>query len=480
MSHSSLLPSPSVLPKRALSLDALRGFAILTMVLSGVIPYGVLPAWMYHAQLPPPTHKFDAGLPGLTWVDLVFPFFIFSMGAAFPLAFSRRLEKGTPHWKILFSIAERGFLLGSFAIFLQHVRPYQINSSPTTATWLLAMLGFALMFLMYGRFPWKWSSWVGWGVKAAGWIGAILFMIWIRYPDGSGFIKGRSDIIIVILTNIAVFGSLVWLLTRSNLLLRLGVLGAIMALRLSGVEAGWIAPIWGNSFMNWILMVGTLSYLFVAIPGTIAGDLLLQWMNAPDAPSDARKQWSKGRYGLIFALMMVFVLLLLIGLQGRHVFVTTLLAAGLSAAGWRLFANPGNSFETLLRKLFGWGVYWLLIGLLFDPYQGGIKKDPATMSYFLVTSGLACFMLVAFAVVIDVFRKQKWMQLLIDNGQNPMIAYTAHGNFLLPLLVMTGLGDLLQKITPTPWLGALRGVFVTLLVALFVSVFTRKKIFWRT
>ena len=38
---------------RASSLDALRGYAILTMVLSGSIAWGVLPGWMYHAQVGP-------------------------------------------------------------------------------------------------------------------------------------------------------------------------------------------------------------------------------------------------------------------------------------------------------------------------------------------------------------------------------------------------------------------------------------------
>jgi predicted acyltransferase len=65
--------------QRLESLDALRGFAILTMVLSGSIAFGgVLPGWMYHAQVPPPKHVFDPTHPGITWVDLVFPFFLFS------------------------------------------------------------------------------------------------------------------------------------------------------------------------------------------------------------------------------------------------------------------------------------------------------------------------------------------------------------------------------------------------------------------
>ena len=78
--------------RRAYSLDALRGYAILTMVLSATVVYGILPAWMYHAQEPPPTHAYQPDLAGLTWVDLVFPFFLFAMGAAFPFSLRRKYE----------------------------------------------------------------------------------------------------------------------------------------------------------------------------------------------------------------------------------------------------------------------------------------------------------------------------------------------------------------------------------------------------
>ena len=56
--------------KRAYSLDALRGYAILTMILSATIAFGILPGWMYHAQVPPPDHHFDPTVYGITWVDL--------------------------------------------------------------------------------------------------------------------------------------------------------------------------------------------------------------------------------------------------------------------------------------------------------------------------------------------------------------------------------------------------------------------------
>ena len=39
-------------------IDLLRGFAVIGMVFSGILPFnGALPAWMYHAQVPPPKQR---------------------------------------------------------------------------------------------------------------------------------------------------------------------------------------------------------------------------------------------------------------------------------------------------------------------------------------------------------------------------------------------------------------------------------------
>jgi len=70
--------------------------------------------------------------------------------------------------------------------------------------------------------------------------------------------------------------------------------------------------------------------------------------------------------------------------------------------------------------------------------------------------------------------------LLIDNGQNPMIAYAGVNNFIIPILSLTGLMKLLNMMAITPWLGFLKGLIITILLALFVSLCTRLKIFWRT
>lgn len=456
------------------------------MLLSGQLPFGqnALPSWMYHAQEPPPTHEWIGTLPGITWVDLVFPFFLFAMGAAFPLALSRRMESGAPKWKLGAFILERGVLLGFFALFVQAIRPYTLSTHPTTVTWLVALLGFFLLFPILARLPESWPRTMRWGIRLGGWLGAILFLTQAHYPDGSGFKLGRSDIIIIVLTNMAVFGSLVWMLTRKNLLPRLGLLGILLAIRLSNMPQateGWVHEIWRWSPAPWIYQLYYLQYLCIVIPGTIAGDLILKWIqNSGPASSTAEKNSPARQMIFIGVLMFAFVLVLLIGLKTRWLVSTTLLTFAMCGLGWWLLTNPKTETEHLYRSLFQWAIYWLVLGLFFEPYEGGIKKDKATVSYYFVTSGLAICAFIGFSILIDVFHRRRWVQLLIANGQNPMIAYAGINNFITPVLALTGGATWLTDFASTPGRGFWKGVIITSLMAVTVSFLTRRKIFWRT
>jgi hypothetical protein len=178
--------------------------------------------------------------------------------------------------------------------------------------------------------------------------------------------------------------------------------------------------------------------------------------------------------------MLGFCIFICCGLQARWLPWTSLVALAACAAGAGLFLRPATALETLLRRLYGWGVLWLAIGLLFEPYEGGIKKDHPTLSYYFVTSGLAIFALIFFSVWIDVFRKRRWLWLLIDAGQNPMIAYAGTRNLIAPLFNLTHLEQLLIRWLSTPWLGVLRGGIKTVLLAAAASAFTRLKVLWRT
>lgn len=461
------------------------------MVFSGAIPFGVLPSWMYHAQVPPPEHVFNPHLPGITWVDLVFPFFLFSMGAAIPLALSKRIEHGTPWWKITWQTLVRGALLGGFAVYIEHVRPYTMTDDPTRATWLISLLAFVLLFPILMRLPASWDRLSKFMIRAIGWVGAIALLLYVsfphknmlalRYGDLRAIPYQNSDIIIILLANMAVFGSLIWLISRYNVLLRLGFMGIMMAIRLSAaVHGSWVARLGAWSPIPWLYQLDYLQYLHIVIPGTIVGDMILQWMRSHEQSEAGRRNWPSIRLIGIVMLMLAFGVVTVIGLKQRWLWQTTVAGFVMCGLGWLLTRNPSSTTEKLLRSLFTWGAYWLILGLLFEPYEGGIKKDDATMSYYFVTSGLAIFLLIAFTVMIEMLKKKRWLQLLVDNGQNPMIAYAGGENFVTPLLALTGLGAWLERYTMGPWPGVLRGAIITLLIALSVSLFTRLKVYWRT
>ncbi|MFR7498679.1 MAG: DUF5009 domain-containing protein [Bacteroides stercoris] len=108
--------------RRAYSLDALRGYAILTMVLSA--PWSTAycrHGCTMHRNAPNPCLP---ARPGRT--DLGGPcilFFLFAMGAAFPFSLRRKYGEGLRMWQLAYGAVKRGVQLMFFAIFIQHFYP---------------------------------------------------------------------------------------------------------------------------------------------------------------------------------------------------------------------------------------------------------------------------------------------------------------------------------------------------------------------
>lgn len=465
-------------PQRALAVDALRGIAILLMIFSSRIPFSVLPDWMYHAQVPPPSHVFDPTIRGITWVDLVFPFFLFTMGIAIPLALSRRIERGERKWDIVVEILQRGFLLAWFAMYVMQIRPSMFGPDVTLWGWLFCLTGFLLLFPMLARFPSEWKKSVQYGIRTVGWVGAALLMGTAEFADGTHFSFQRSDIIILVLSNVYVAGALLWLYTRDNFKIQAAVLACFFAIQLGSATPGFAQDLWNISPFPWLFQVRFLKYLFIVIPGIMIGNRVLRRMKAP--PEDVSA--SIGRPRLISAalLALAVVAVVTVGLKARLVIESGLLAAGLSGCIALLLRNPKSADERLLMTFLQWGILLLIIGYFFEPYEGGIRKDHSTMSYYFVTGGLALFTLLALTVCIEIFKLKRGFSLLIQTGQNPLIAYAGVNSLVPPVLALTGLAPLIEQITPTPWLGVLRGAFYTYLVALAASWCASKKIFLKT
>lgn len=482
---------------RILALDALRGLSILGMALSGMVPWDSLPAWMYHAQLPPPTRKFDPETFGITWVDLVFPFFLFAMGAAIPLAIGRRLDRGESVGSVVKWIVVRGLLLGVFAYVVQHFRPLTLASN-TTVGHLVSLLGFVLIVMMFVRWPDRWSSRVKIGLTAAGWVGALaLLALWSFADDKVGFSSARVDIILLVLANVAVSGGLVWLFTRNSILGRLAVMGGVAAIALTAAQPGVGKLIWDFDplgFLNlkdqeWGRYVPIFyrfefqKYLLIVLPGTLCGDLLRRnW-------GDGEAAWSPGRASVLGWLGVLASVVACVGLLAREIPTTFLILTAICGACLWLASNAKAPLERLCLALTLNGTAFTLIGMLAEPLGGGIRKDSPTMSYYLVTSGLAFLALVGLIVLIDLFKRDRWLRATIECGQNPMLGYVAITNVVFALAALkvipwdgkfTDLNNLVPVVSTHPWFLVGWGVVKTAFVAYFTAWFTRRGLFLRT
>jgi predicted acyltransferase len=129
-------------------------------------------------------------------------------------------------------------------------------------------------------------------------------------------------------------------------------------------------------------------------------------------------------------LMILITVIVLIGLQSRLTLITLIMVIFWTLGVYYILKDVTNINDVLFRKFFYWGIYFLLLGLFFEPYEGGIKKDHPTLSYYFVTVGLAIFSLIAFMIIIDVLKQGKYLDILVANGQNPMVGYYGIGGII--------------------------------------------------
>lgn len=466
--------------KRAISLDAFRGFAIIMMVLSGTIASNVLPAWMYHAQVGPRSnYNFDPTLFGITWVDLVFPFFLFAMGAAMPFSVGGKLDKGERIWKVIGDCVLRGLRLTFFAIFIQHLYPWSTSSPQDTISWLLSISAFLLMFPMFVRIPFQLSALVKALIEVAGYGAGIVMLLTVPYTDGRSFDLACSDIIILVLANMAFWGSLVYLFTRHNKWVRIGILPFLMAIFLgSATEGSWQKAVMDYSPCSWMFQFNFLKYLFIVIPGTIAGEYLKDWIKNR-THSDQMESLNSRRTPWILAVSIALLVVNLYGLYTRCLVLNLFLTVALLITLWYLLKTQEGDGRCW-KNLFAAGAYLLMLGLFFEAFEGGIRKDYSTYSYYFVTSGLAFFALLAFTIMGDVYHLEKWLKPLIQAGKNPMIAYVAINMVVMPLINLLGLTEYLDFFNANAWLGFLRGIIITSIAVSLAMICSRFKLYWRT
>ena len=450
--------------KRIATIDILRGIAIFGMILCGNIGFGSgLPGWMFHCQTPPPTYAFDPTNVGITWVDLVFPFFLFTMGAAFPLSMRKKLENGTSKWAITGNLFKRWLTLTIFALVLGNGYQTGQSARPEYQVMIYNILLWGVMFMSLVRTDNRHIN------NAGMFLMVVMAFIRIDY-FGVPLNRWTCNIIIMILANIAIYGGLIWMFTRNSIKMRLLVLlfiASIKALASYAPETLAWAPKFTaiGWFFNWKFM----QYLFVAVAGSIAGDMLLEYSRSGQKAVIEKKHIAAGFIAIVAVIVQLW------GLYTRHVFLDFTISAALGGAFVLLTIKDRN----IMSKIGYMGFIFMLIGIALDPVDGGITKDHCNLSYLFTTSGMAA-LTAAFLLMLEI----KWQikgRGLSGSGQNPMLAYTVTSFLTGPVLALIGIGAWLDNIcVGSPFWGVTRGLVYTLLMVAVTCFFTNKKLFWRS
>lgn len=459
-----MAPTPG---KRIITIDILRGITIFAMILCANIYFPNLPAWMFHGQTPPPDFGFDPSVKGITWVDLVFPFFLFTMGAAFPLAMRKRLDSGTSKWVVAGSLFRRWITLTIFAIALGNA--YQIGASPrpdiVKGIFSVALWGVMFMALVRVKDEKK--------TKAINNVGLFLTVVMgVLAVDYMGLTLSRwsSDVIIMILANVAIFGGLLWMFTKDSMKLRWLVLVFIIALKaLSSYVPQALSWVPSMGCIGWFFSWGYLQYLVIALAGSIVGDMLLKHSRSGETVK------IDGHHigAACIALTAMFVQLW--GLFTRQVLADFIISAVLAA----VFVAMTWKRRNIMTWLGYFGFAFMLVGIGFDPIDGGITKDYCNLSYMLTTTGMTA-LTGTFVLALEL----KWQikgRGLSGCGQNPMLAYTVTTFLISPILAMCGIGPwLMSQGYSSPTWAMICGLTYTLLMVAVTCFFTKKKLFWRS
>lgn len=467
--------------RRIAAIDLLRGAAIIGMVLAGQMLWNAeLPAAMFHAQLPPPTFAFNPEVAGITWVDLVFPFFLFSMGAALPFSLRRKEQQGARFGKIALDAIHRWVWLAFFAIVLGNTRMGLPEEIPAWGAALATLGVWVLFFMLFGRLP-QLTPRANRMMNLAGMGLLVIYTALYKPLFGVEVSPLRSDIIIMILANMALWGSLLWWLTRDNISIRICLAGVFALMKMTAdTEGTWCHELWATTTYGLPFQFDFLKYLCIILPGSIAGDMIHRHLQQrDDSPTNSREQTPKGALtGLVLVMTTNFGVLLW-GLFVRRVELTILLSALLSVLGYGLAGCIRGEGHRLFKELYTASLLLLALGLCAEPLEGGIKKDPATLGYFFTTSAMAVEVLLA-ALIMEL-RFHRHIGWLEHCGANPMLAYTGAGYLILPLITLAGLAPALQHLAESgPWMGVVRGGILVVAVIVLTGLFTRKRIFWKS
>ena len=331
-------PKKTVPPSgRITSIDALRGFVMFMMIfvndLAGA-PREFTPDWMVHFS---DRHK---GGSGMTFVDLVFPGFLFIVGMSIPFALGSRFNKGIPLWKTVLHVLTRTLALLMLGILMVN------GESGGKPLWVATMF-FSCIFAFCnlsprGAPPTSAKFWqiFNLSIRGLGFIG----ILWCALTFARKTKNGFSHILTLYPLHINtgwygilgligwayLAGAILYLVFRTNrTALLAGV--AVMTLFYAAARNGFFSHFWPAHYVDFGGTLGSQAAI------TVAGVLLASILVSPDKSTHRSRIY----FTLLFIAGFAFAALLAGSLYGISKNNATpawcLWADAITAALWLIF-----------------------------------------------------------------------------------------------------------------------------------------------
>ena len=422
---------------------------------------------------------------GITWVDMVFPIFIFCMGVAIPLSGRAKIAAGKSAKEYFKELFTRFFMLWGFAYLCVLLN---MSNCGGALAQLLTLAGFCALFPLYLQSS-KGRA-IKWPLRAAGILLCLLLIFIGERLYGFNISLGRRSIIIFLLAFLYLFGGAIWYLTRERLNLRALIFALLLLFTLVTQYMELPATTYANPNIRWWFNMEEFYFLLLLLPATYVGDLL----SSSKAPAETAAQAKGGKGALRVLLEGALSLIILLFCTWTLYFLYKIYRPEFNAALSReslislnllincaLLPLMGIGTARLwprFKGVFAIAALFLLWGVLMDPLDNGIKKVPCTISYCFVSFGISSLLLIALNFAAQI-RSNPLQRIFAGAGANPLMSYVAYYILLLPILKLTGIMTWLQEITASPLAGVVRAALLVLISMWIVSLFSQKRIFWR-
>ena len=358
--------------ERIESIDIIRGITILVMIFVNDIA-GVpgTPGWMKHVP---------NGVDGMTFVDLVFPAFLFIVGMAMPFSIGNRLQKGADLWSTWKHILIRS--LGLLVIGLYMVNSYSISNAGAVNRHIWIIVMYACVIIIWNQGKGASAVLTNKAVKYAAVLGLIILAFIYAGNDQTGVMQMRTQWwgILGLIGWAYLVAALIYISLRNS---QLGILGGVVLLYCFYMadEAGLLSQFYqARSFLHASYTLG--SHPAIVLSGVLLGNMLYQ--NRMEANSKYILKWAFG-----FSLSLFIAGLLLHELNNIHVMF--IISKNPGTVPWCLISSALTIWIWMI-------VYWLIDVKGFKTWAIIFKPAGANplFAYILVPLVMTCFALLSY------------------------------------------------------------------------------------